>query len=93
MSTAGEQMELLERRAFVPAAGSPQRWVYDVMEGGGWWMLHEIRDRIVHDGGPFYAETTISAKLRDLRKAEYGGFVIDIRPRPGANGFQYRMAQ
>lgn len=49
--------------------------VYACMIDGGWRTLPEIQ-RVA--GG---SEAAISARLRDLRKAEFGGYKVSRRPR------------
>lgn len=49
--------------------------------GKAWYSLRELQKRLAGYG--IYVETqTISARLRDLRKNEYGGFHIERKPDP-----------
>jgi hypothetical protein len=61
--------------------------VYDCMSDGKWRTLAEIA--VVAHG----SEPAISARLRDLRKAEFGGYIVARRrvgdPRLGL--FQYQL--
>ena len=47
------------------------------MAGGAWWTLAEIAE---HTGFP---EASVSARLRDFRKARYGGHAVNRRRRNG----------
>lgn len=56
------------------------------MFDGQWHTLHQL-SLIV--GAP---EASVSARLRDLRKPKFGGFVVERRRVPGGNGLHiYRM--
>lgn len=63
------------------------RAVYDVVRGGGWWTLGGIA---AATGSP---EASVSARLRDFRKARYGSHTVDrIRADPPSGGhWQYRL--
>ena len=64
-----------------------QRRVYDVMKDGQWHSLVEIAQRT---GDP---EASISARLRDLRKARFGSLTVrrDRRGRADAGMWVYRI--
>lgn len=49
--------------------------VFDLMKDGAWRTLREIADRT---GCP---EASVSARLRDFRKAKFGGHAVDRRRR------------
>lgn len=62
--------------------------VYEVMADGRWRSLWEISRET---GDP---ETSISAQVRNLRKARFGGYVVERRLRTwqGHSGtFEYRL--
>lgn len=59
--------------------------VYRHMQGARWWTLGELRQVT---GFP---EASISARLRDLRKPQFGGHTV-LRRRVGSGGlFEYRL--
>ena len=59
--------------------------VFELMKDGEWRTLGEIRDAVERG-----TETSISARLRDLRKSEFGGY--DIQKREVRSGlWQYRL--
>jgi len=64
-----------------------QQKVKMVMEDGKWHTLNEVQDII---GG---SESSISAQIRHLRKARFGGHVVDRRRRgnPEQGLFEYRL--
>lgn len=57
-----------------------------LMSDGKWRTLAEISD---HAGG---SEASISARLRDLRKEQYGGFIVE-RERVEDGLFKYRLVR
>jgi hypothetical protein len=52
-----------------------QRRVYLAMRDGAWRTLREIADAT---GDP---DASVSARLRDLRKEKFGGFIVERRRR------------
>lgn len=60
--------------------------VYSLMQDNRWRTLSQIADEA---GG---SEASISARLRDLRKEQYGGHVIE-RERVSGGLFRYRMSR
>lgn len=61
-----------------------QRRIFDVMSCGYWYKLHEIA---AQTNDP---EASVSARLRDLRKAKFGGHEIERRY-VGDGLWEYRM--
>lgn len=60
--------------------------VFDVMRDGAWRTLAQLAAAA---GAP---EASVSARLRDLRKPRFGGFVVSRRRVPDADGlWQYRL--
>ena len=69
--------------------------VYDVLQDGKWWTLDQIRESIRFHHGKVYSEAGVSARLRDLRKAKFGGHTIEHRRiEPAVRGlWEYRLMQ
>lgn len=65
--------------------GTQQERVRALMADGRWWTLKQLAERV---GA---SEAGVSARVRDLRKARFGGFEVERR-RVG-NGFEYRMTR
>lgn len=59
--------------------------VYDLMKDGAWRSLREIAETI---GAP---EASVSARLRDLRKPRFGGYLVQ-RKRVADGLYHYRIA-
>lgn len=60
------------------------RDVWDVMIDGAYYTLRDIERATRHP------QTSISARLRDFRKAEFGGHTVD-RVRMESGAFRYRL--
>jgi len=59
--------------------------VFQAMRRGGWWTLRQLSDET---GAP---EASVSARMRDLRKPQFGGHFI-VRARVGDSGlFKYQL--
>jgi biotin operon repressor len=59
--------------------------VFQAIQDGMWYSLDEIADRT---GDP---RDSVSARLRDLRKARFGGYVVESRRRDGGGTWEYRL--
>lgn len=64
--------------------GAQAKAVFRRMQERRWWTLREL----AAETG--YPEASISARLRDLRKVKFGGFIVD-RERVGGGLWRYRM--
>lgn len=62
-----------------------------LMRDGKWWAPFELVDEIWRTRSVRISDSTLSARLRDLRKAQYGSHVIAIRKRKGTRYFEYKM--
>jgi len=47
-----------------------------------WWRPSELQRLVREQTGQLYSESSITARLRDLRKLRYGGHLIDVRTSP-----------
>jgi hypothetical protein len=56
-----------------------------------WLTAYEIQARVFEFFGKNYSESAITARIRDLRKARYGGHRIDCRKRRGATASEYQL--
>jgi hypothetical protein len=61
------------------------RRVFDLMRDGEWRRLHEIEEAV---GG---SATSVSARLRDLRKSKFGGFTVETRAPKDGGSWWYRL--
>jgi biotin operon repressor len=68
-------------------AGQQQR-VESLMADGYWHTVPELQKELRRKFGQLYSETSISARIRAMRKRGYE--VTHERTRPGSNLYQYR---
>ena len=61
--------------------------ILGLMMDYGWWTVWQLSERCR------CMETTASAKLRDLRKAAYGGFRIESRRIHGSHAYEFRLVR
>lgn len=61
------------------------RKVWRVMARGEWMPLRAIADAAQAP------EASVSARLRDFRKPEFGGHTVERRMRAGSNTYEYRL--
>ena len=73
----------------------PLQWerVFALMKDGHWRTIPEIRRALyVYGSGDLLMETSISARLRDLRKPFYGSHNVERRARGRNRGlYEYRV--
>ena len=67
-----------------------------LMQDGRWWTSMRLKSALREQFGVRVSESTITAKVRDLRKAEHGGYEIECsRTQSKAGGpkdlYIYRM--
>ena len=69
------------------AIGRQRETVFDMMTDNAW---HTLQDLGAASGFPL---TSISARIRDFRKAEYGGYVVDLQRKSSATSrtYEYRV--
>lgn len=66
--------------------------VRDALRDGQWRTLQEIVATIAHRTGKIDNVASISARIRDLRKKRFGGFVVHHRRRGGGGGtWEYQI--
>lgn len=62
--------------------------IYEIMKDGRWRSLPDLERALGHR----YMVTSISARLRDFRKAKHGSYVVESRPRIGQpHTYEYRL--
>ena len=62
-----------------------------LLSSGQWMAPWEICDEIWRTRQVRVSDSSITARLRDLRKPEYGGHSIGIRKRHGTKYYEYRI--
>ncbi len=56
-----------------------------------YWTPWHLCEAILHRHHVRISDSSCTARLRDLRKPEYGGYVIEKRKRAGSNAYEYRL--
>jgi hypothetical protein len=65
--------------------------VFKIMSDGAWWTLEGVQDAL-EKAGLHHGLPAISARLRDLRKAEFGGHLVHRERVPGVQRlYRYRV--
>ena len=66
--------------------------VRSIMFQSGWVTLKEISERVKERTGKDTPEASVSARLRDLRKPKFGGYIVSRRARQGHRAlYEYRI--
>ena len=65
--------------------------VRDTLLRHDWLSPYEIQRFIEAQTGVWHSDSAITARLRDLRKAQYGAHVIIKRKREGSRSYEYRL--
>ena len=90
------QLELpLDRPA--PTGNTLNAWVLDLLQNGRgwyeWWMPHELCEAICRRHSTMVSDSSVTARIRDLRKPRYGAHVIEKRIREGSRAYEYRLVE
>ena len=64
-----------------------------VMADLNWWTPWEIREQMQKRWRLYASDSAVTARLRDLRKPMFGGYVVEKRKgKNGAGWYEYRLA-
>lgn len=64
--------------------------IYQLLSRGLWYAPHEVNMQLRLQGLHVSPEAT-TARMRDLRKVEYGAHCLKKRKREGTDYFEYRI--
>lgn len=56
-----------------------------------YWTPWEICDRILFIHKVKVSDSSLTARIRELRRVEYGAHIIEKRPREGSRAYEYRI--
>ena len=73
------------------ALDATRKALFEAEKRGRWLAAWEIQRWIKALTGRRYSESGITARIRDLRKAQYGGHRIDERKRERCQSHEYRL--
>lgn len=62
-----------------------------IMQDNCWHTLAEIAERVSYPPYDRSSEAGVSARLRDLRKARFGGYIVQRRRAQESGLFEYRL--
>lgn len=74
-----------------PAPTTLNAIVLGIMADGKWRMPFEICDIILREYKVRISDSSLTARLRDGRKAKYGSHNIEKRIREGSRAYEYRL--
>ena len=65
--------------------------IRDLLSRGYAYTTYEVAGFIEISIGRRISESAISARIRDLRKNQFGGYTVNSRPRHGCNAWEYQI--
>jgi len=68
----------------------PHPIILNLLSSGSWYAPHEIHLQLKLQGCHVSAEAS-GARMRDLRKAQFGGYIVKKQRRKGTEYFEYRV--
>lgn len=74
-----------------PSAITLVAYVKAVLSDGKWYMPHEIIAEIKRSKGILISDSSCTARLRDLRKAQYGSHSVEKQRRQGSTAYEYKL--
>jgi len=86
------QLSLLEPQ-IEPSAKTLNALVLKIMSDGKWRLPWEVCGIILRDHKIKISDSSTTARLRDLRKAKYGGHTVEKRKVPESNAYEYRVSK
>lgn len=69
---------------------NPHPIIYQLLSKGLWYAPHEVNMQLRLQGCHVSPEAT-TARMRDLRKIEYGQHILRKRKRQGTDYYEYRV--
>lgn len=84
------QTSLFEERK-APSAGTLNAIVLKIMSDGSWRMPYELCDIILTRHKVTISDSSVTARLRELRAAKYGNYNVEKRIRAGSKAYEYRV--
>jgi hypothetical protein len=86
------QQSLFEERN-APKVGTLNSIVLGIISDGRWRTPWELCDIILRDHKVRVSDSSLTARLRDLKKAKYGAYDVVKQPRAGSRAYEYRIAK
>lgn len=58
-----------------------------------WFTPAEVIRQLKSEDGEMRSDSCITARIRDLRKPEFGGFTVNSRKRSGSRAWEYQLVE
>ena len=65
--------------------------VKEIMLLNEWVTPYEVQREIERKTGERHADSTVTARMRDLRKLKFGGYIIERRRRENTDSQEYKI--
>ena len=65
--------------------------VREIMLVRGWLTPYQIQHEVEARTGEWHSDASISARMRELRRPQYGCYTVERRPREGSRAYEYRL--
>jgi hypothetical protein len=65
--------------------------IRDLLSRGEPMTTYEVCTHLVFIMGKSFSESAVSARIRDLRKPQFGGHTVISRPRQGCTAWEYQI--
>jgi hypothetical protein len=86
------QPSLFDERA-APTVGTLNAIVLEIISDGRWRMPYELCDIILRTHKVRISDSSVTARLRDGRKAKFGSHNVEKRIREGSRAYEYRIVR
>jgi hypothetical protein len=67
--------------------------IRDLLSRGHWYSTYEVAGYLQITAGRLISESAASARIRDLRKPQFGGYTVKSRPRNGCSAWEYQLVK
>ena len=85
-----DQPTLFDERP-APTVGTLNSIVLEIIKDGRWRTPYELCSIILRDHKVMISDSSLTARLRDLRKGKYGNYDVEKQPRIGSRAYEYRL--
>jgi hypothetical protein len=84
----GPQLEL-KLENVKPHANRTRDIILEIIRNSDWWMPWEICSLLRFNHDILISDSNCTARLREMRRPEFGGHNIVSRPRAGSSAWEY----
>lgn len=76
-----------------PTTGTLNAWVLSLLATGRWYAPWELCREIQLRHLTLVSDSSVTARIRDLRKSRYGSHVIEKRIRANSRAYEYHLVK